>query len=346
MHLDAALNCRDEARLALATLVGGFILRPAGFEMIKSERIFVNAIRTYCASHDIRVDIKSQGWLVVMRRGEQRRFAFGYDLGLNSAVAHRIANDKAATAEVLTICGVPNVPHTLFLSPELYEYIKPGRAWHDMLGLLRAHADGIVVKPNEGTGGDLVFRVRSEPELERAVHRIFSSEKSLAISPYLEIEDEIRVILVDDQPVAVYRKERPAIVGDGRRSFLELAVASIPARQLSIVLPVIIDDLDKAALDRVLPAGERHVLNWRHNLGAGAKPVVLDHGATRDACVQLAQQAARSIGLRFGSVDVVRVDRGWRILEINSGVMMEALGEAQPDLVDAAYRIALEKVFQ
>jgi glutathione synthase/RimK-type ligase-like ATP-grasp enzyme len=314
--------------------------------MISSERIFVNAIRKYCASHDISVEIKSQGWLIVMRRGDKRRFAFGYDLGLNSAVAHRIANDKAATAEVLTICGIPCIPHTLFLSPKLYQYIKPGRAWHDMLDLLRANADGIVVKPNEGTGGDLVFRVGSEPELERAVHDIFSSEKSLAISPYLEIEQEVRVILIDDQPIVVYRKERPSIVGEGKRSFLELAVASIPAGQLSIVLPVIIGDLDKAALDRVLPAGERHLLNWRHNLGAGARPVLLTEGATRDACVQIAQDAARSVGLRFGSVDVVRVGRGWRILEINSGVMMEALGEAHPDLVDAVYRMALEKVFQ
>jgi glutathione synthase/RimK-type ligase-like ATP-grasp enzyme len=314
--------------------------------MINSERIFVNAIRKYCASHDIDVDIKSQGWLIVMRRGDQRRFAFGYDLGLNSAVAHRIANDKAATADVLAISGIPCVPHALFLSPELYGYVKPSRAWQEMLGLLKANASGIVIKPNEGTGGDLVFRARSEPELERAVHRIFASEKSLAISPYLEIEEEVRVILIDDQAVVVYRKERPSIVGDGKRGFLELAVASIPASQLSVVLPVIVEDLDKAALDRVLPAGERRVLNWRHNLGAGARPVVLDDGETRAACVRVARDAAKSIGVRFGSIDVVRVDRAWRVLEINSGVMMEALGESHPDLVEAAYRIALEKLFQ
>ncbi|MGA7806266.1 ATP-grasp domain-containing protein [Bradyrhizobium sp.] len=314
--------------------------------MISSERIFVNAVKKYCASHDIGVEIKSQGWLIVMRRGDRRRFAFGYDLGLNSAVAHRIANDKAATAELLTIRGVACVPHTLFLSPKLYPYIKPGTAWQDMLDLLRANAAGIVVKPNEGTGGDLVFRVRSEPELERAVHAIFSSEKSLAVSPYLEIEDEVRVVLIDDLPIVVYRKERPSITGDGKRSFLELAVASIPTGQLSTLLPVIIGDLDKAALDQVPPDGERHNLNWRHNLGAGARPMLLDQGVTRDACVEIAREAAGSIGLRFGSVDVVRVDQSWRVLEINSGVMMEALSEAHPDLVDAVYRMALDKVFQ
>ncbi len=49
--------------------------------------------------------------------------------------------------------------------------------------------------------------------------------------------------------------------------------------------------------------------------------------------------------MRFGSIDVVRVDNCWQVLEINSGVMMEALGKVHPDLVYAAYAAALDKVF-
>ena len=313
--------------------------------MINSQRAFVNAIRKYCANHDIAVEMRSQGWLVAMQRGEERRFAFGYDLGLNSAVAHRIANDKAATSDVLEICGIPHVPHTLFLSPKLYKYIAPSGSWQQMLDLLRQSPDGIVVKPNEGTGGNSVFKVSNESELERAAHEIFSSENSLAISPYMEIENEVRVILIDYLPIVVYGKQRPSIVADGKRSVLELTLATIPAEQLSSVLPAMLEDLDKAALDKVLPAGKRHTLNWRHNLGAGAQPVLLDQGATRDACVRIAQEAARSIEMRFGSIDVVLIDGGWRILEINSGVMMEALSKSHPELVNAAYGAAVEKVF-
>jgi glutathione synthase/RimK-type ligase-like ATP-grasp enzyme len=55
--------------------------------------------------------------------------------------------------------------------------------------------------------------------------------------------------------------------------------------------------------------------------------------------------AAKAIDLRFGSVDVVRVGGAWRILEINSGVMMEALGQAHPDLVETTYHAALDKAF-
>ena len=54
---------------------------------------------------------------------------------------------------------------------------------------------------------------------------------------------------------------------------------------------------------------------------------------------------ARAIGITFASIDVVRVDGAWKVLEINSGVMMEALGKLHPDLVQATYDAALDRVF-
>jgi glutathione synthase/RimK-type ligase-like ATP-grasp enzyme len=313
--------------------------------MLNSQRIFVNAVQKYCADNGVTVETRSQGWLMVMRKGPRRHLAYGYDVGLNSAVTHRIANDKAATAEVLGMNGVPCVPHALFLSPALSEYIPAAGSWQAMLGLLEQNPDGIVVKPNEGTSGNLVFKVQDKPALERAVSEIFSLNLNLAISPYLEIENEVRVILLDQVPMIVYSKSRPSIVGDGVHSILELALATIQAERLSTLLPRMVGDLDSATLETVLPSGQHHALNWRHNLDSGAQPVLLQQGATRERCVEIAIKAAKSIDLRFGSIDLVEVDNSWRILEINSGVMMEALGKAHPDLVYAAYAAALDRVF-
>ena len=100
-----------------------------------------------------------------------------------------------------------------------------------------------------------------------------------------------------------------------------------------------------ADLDAILPLGRRRVVNWRHNLDSGAQPILLGQGDTRDACVQIAVKAAKAIEIRFGSIDVVRVDGSWKILEINSGVMMESLSKSHPDLVYTAYNLALDKVF-
>jgi glutathione synthase/RimK-type ligase-like ATP-grasp enzyme len=313
--------------------------------MLNSQRTFVSAVSRYCADHGIAVEVRSQGWLLVMQRGTERHLALGYDLGLNSSVTHRIANDKAATAEVLEYWGIPCVPHTLFLSPKLSEYVPPTGTWEAMLLHLKENPQGIVVKPNEGTGGNCVFKVLTKPKLELAVSEIFSSNRSLSISPYLEIDAEVRVILVDYVPIVVYSKNRPSIVGDGRRSVLELALATVPVEKLSTVLPDMVGDMDQAALDAIPPSGQRHFLNWRHNLGSGAQPGLLETGAERDACVQIAVEAAKSIELRFGSIDVVQTGGQWKILEINSGVMMEALSKLHPDLVYATYSVALNKIF-
>jgi glutathione synthase/RimK-type ligase-like ATP-grasp enzyme len=313
--------------------------------MQSSQRIFVSAVQKYCAEHGISVETRSQGWLMVMRKGPRRHLTYGYDLGLNSAVAHRIANDKAATAELLQMNGIACVPHALFLSPALSEYAAATGSWEAMLGLLKQTPGGIVVKPNEGTSGRLVFKVQDQPALERAVSEIFSLNLNLAISPYLEIKDEVRVILVDTVPVIVYSKSRPSVTGDGVHSILELALAKIPAQRLSALLPRTVGDPDSVTLDTVLPPGQHYALNWRHNLDAGAEPVLLQQGAARERCVEIAIKAAKAIDLRFGSIDVVEVDGSWRILEINSGVMMEALGKAHPELVYAAYAAALDKVF-
>jgi glutathione synthase/RimK-type ligase-like ATP-grasp enzyme len=259
-------------------------------------RIFVDAITKYCASHGIACEVTSQGWLIVMERGGQRRFALGYDLGLNSAISHRIASDKAATSDILATVGIPCIAHTQFSNPVLAEYAPASGLREAMRALLMQYLQGVVVKPNEGTSGRLVFKVTDEAELDEAARKIFASHLSLAISPYVEIAEEVRVVLIDDTPMVVYAKQRGA--------------------------------------------------DWRHNLDLGARPVLLPSGAARDACVALAIKAAQAIGIRFASVDIVRVGGGWKVLEINSGVMMEALGRHYPEQARAAYTAALDKLFE
>jgi glutathione synthase/RimK-type ligase-like ATP-grasp enzyme len=264
--------------------------------MTTNQRIFVDAILRYCRARGIACEVRSQGWLMVMQRGERRRFALGYDIGLNSAIAHRLANDKSAAAEVLAFTGIPCVPHTLFLSPKLGRHIPPNGSREAMLGLLRAHGEGLVAKPNEGTSGRFVFKVTDEAELDHAAREIFASHLGLAISPFVDIEEEVRVILLDGEPRVVYAKER--------------------------------------------------IADWRHNLDFGARPILLAPGETRETCIAMATEAARAIGIRFASIDIVRAAGRSMVLEINSGVMMEVLGKHHPELVYATYEAALDRVFE
>src|SRR5262249_56249391 len=112
------------------------------------------------------------------------------------------------------------------------------------------------------------------------------------------------------------------------------------------VLKKMMEDCGQAELDAILPRGQRRAVDWRHNLEYGANPVLLETGTARETSVALAIKAARAIGIRFASIDVVRAGGNWQILEINSGVMMEALGSLHPEHVHATYHAALDKIFE
>ncbi|CAL74619.1 Conserved hypothetical protein; putative glutathione synthetase ATP-binding domain-like [Bradyrhizobium sp. ORS 278] len=311
--------------------------------MINHPRHQLAAVTRYCAERGIRLDVRDDGWLLVLEDATRRHLIFGYDFGLNSAVAHRIACDKAATAGLLTAAGVPAVPHAFLLAPALTGSRDPD--WTPILNMLEAHPAGLVVKPNEGTSGRGVTPVTSSADLKDAINRIFDAGASVAIAPLMEIADEVRVILLDDIPLIVYRKQRPAVTGDGVHSLRELAIASEPSELHDQLLRRLRDEFSEPLLDAIVPRGEQRLLSWRHNLELGARPMLLADGRVRETCSALAREAAGAINIRYASVDVVLTDGRWQVLEINSGVKMETLGRHAPELVEAACFAALDKIF-
>ena len=308
--------------------------------MINGQRLFVEIIKRYCAERGIALDIRADGWLLVLDRGSQRHLILGYDLGLNSSVAHRIASDKSATAELLALSGIACVPHAFFLGPQA----GPRAPLAPMLRLLDAHPEGLVVKPNEGTSGRLVFRAAARDSLARAVDAIFAANMNVAIAPYLDIDDEVRVVLLDGRPQVVYAKQRIAVVGDGRQSFRELALAATPPTRHVELIDNLRTESDDSDLDVVVPPGAQRLLNWRHNLEFGARAVLMEDGETCHDCATLAAAATDAIGIRFASVDIVHAHDRWQVLEVNSGVVMEQLGRQHPELVNTTYAAALDKV--
>jgi glutathione synthase/RimK-type ligase-like ATP-grasp enzyme len=309
--------------------------------MINRQRLLVEVIERYCIEHGIALDIRADGWLLVLDSGNRRHLILGYDLGLNGSVAHRIASDKSATAELLALSGIACVPHAFFLGPQ-----AGARApLAPMLRLLDAHPEGVVVKPNEGTSGRLVFRATTRDGLARAVDAIFAANMNVAIAPYLDIENEVRVVLLDGTPQLVYVKQRIAVIGDGRQTLRELALAATPLARHVELIDNLRSETDDNDLDAIVPSGAQRLLNWRHNLEFGARAMLLDAGEIRNTCVALAIAATDALGIRFASVDVVRAHHRWQVLEINSGVVMEQLGRQHPELVHAVYTAALDKVF-
>ena len=205
-----------------------------------AERLLVDCLRRYAARHALSVELLSHDWIAVLTRGGQRHLVFGYDLGLNGAAAAKIANDKSAAYAVLHAAGLAAVEHRVFLHPRVLDFLPVDGNWPGMLAAFEAFGRDAVVKDNEGTGGMEVFRVRSNTELEQRAHQLMQISRGLALSPFLDIDSEMRFVLLDGECLLAYRKERPAgewrhnLGLGGRAEPLDLADPSLqPALNLA-----------------------------------------------------------------------------------------------------------------
>ena len=302
----------------------------------------------------------SDGWIIQITHKKQVRYIHGYQFGLNLAASANLCNDKSSCSEILTACNIPNVPHYCFMSPLDMRYASPQGNWNALFSLFSKYGS-VICKNNDGTGGEEVYHARTQLELEHYSQRIFSTCPSMAVSPYYPIDSEYRLILLDGEVCLAYEKIRPCLTGDGHSSVWELYIRYLsdtrPYQAYQTVLP-------PEDADHILKTGETYLLNWKHNLGQGAAAQILydrtghikndiddDRRFLLDSLSVLAKKAADATGVRFASIDLVKIngESGFRVLEINSGVMMEYLsgaGKASHQIAKSIYREAIYKMFE
>ena len=234
---------------------------------------------------------------------------------------------------------MPAIPHEAFLNPSdpfVSSYVPITGALSAIHAYAEAHNFPVVVKPLKGTAGNLVFRAANPRELEAAVLKVWQTDYGVAVSPYVEILDEIRVVVSLGDAQLVYRKRRPCIVGDGVGTALELLSEALSRSSHPKRLCDSIGSMSAKFLNSVPEDGESVVTEWRHNLGLGAE-------AERVECpsaVAIALSAAEALNMKFCSVDiVVLADERMAVLEINSGVMMDAFMQSSAENREVALQI-------
>jgi glutathione synthase/RimK-type ligase-like ATP-grasp enzyme len=252
------------------------------------ERKINRIIRELCEERRIPLKTYSRDWVMQLEIGGEQKYIIGYNFPLNNATAQALCDDKSALSEVLLAHGVDAVRHHFFLYPTHASYDESADGRQKMLELLARYGE-IVCKDNEGTGGRDVYKVANEQELDAAAKRIFDKEKSLAIAPYYDIEEEYRVIILDGKAELAYRKVRQG--------------------------------------------------GWKHNLGQGALPEIVEDGRLERELASLASAAMSVAGVCFASVDIIRVGGEHKVLEINSGIMMENFAGASLGNYEVAKRI-------
>lgn len=311
--------------------------------MKNSQRVMVNIIEEICNEEKILCERFSYDWIFRLTKNGKTAHIFGYQFENNSATAQLICTDKCASSEILRSKGIPCVEHYFFISPDDLHYIGLEGNWPRMLELLNKYGK-LVCKPNEGTGGIDVFQVSSAVELELAVNSVFAHSRSLALSPFLPIEQEYRVILLNDQVKLVFSKTIQSLIGDGRSSFKQLLLQQNP----SLLETVPTGEFSEDLLNKIPKSGEKIPLNWKHNLGQGAQPEIVADPSLVAQLSNLALLAAEAVSVRFASVDIIRTGGEFKVLEINSGIMMESFARMNLQnyqLAKSIYKEALTALF-
>lgn len=302
-------------------------------------RQLVKIVKEICAECQITVRSFSYDWILQLCRNQRTMFLYGYKFPQNNASVEHICNDKAALSDVLEACGIPHVPHFYFMSPTHPGYTGPNGDWERLIALFEQYGP-LVCKTNTGSGGRNVVKVETRKALEQAVFELFSISHSLAVSPYIPIAAEYRVIVLEGNAEVIYQKQRPFVTGNGKDPIWKL-IRQAP-------------DLDgietDAGLDweRIPAAGEKADVSWKHNLGQGAVPVVIPEGTLHHTLADLALSCAAALELQFASIDIIQDREGYKILEINSGIMMETFAKSSPQNYQAAkeiYRKAILRYF-
>jgi glutathione synthase/RimK-type ligase-like ATP-grasp enzyme len=296
------------------------------------DRIVIQIIKELATELDLEVHFLCYNWLVRIQKNEVVKHIMGYDWELNSSTAQLIAKDKSACYETLLAQHIPAVEHQLFLSPQFQNYIGEKGSWKQILNYTEQHQYKVVCKSNIGTGGNEVYKINNQLQLETVVHELFSKYRGICLCPFYDITAEYRVILLKGEVQLIYAKERPSIIGNGINTLVELINEKYGQLSFEDV------ELQKINTLKIPPNGEKIELGWKHNLAKGAKPSIIQEGKLKDSLSALANQTANSINIQFASIDIIACKDELLVMEINSGVMMENFAQESKE----HYQIAKE----
>lgn len=295
-----------------------------------SNRNIVKIIENYCKNNSVTLSRISADWILKLTKNDETHFIVGYQFDLNSSATSAICLDKSATSEILELNNIPVVHHELFMTP-----IDISGNWSKMINFLNKYKK-IVCKINNGTGGKDVYFIDNEKTLEQAVTKIFSKDEYIALSPFYDIKNEYRAIILNNEVKLLYSKERQFVIGDGISSIFQLIANKFSAS------PKL--DLTDIPLNTILKKNEQYNICWKHNLGLGATPKIVSDKNVYDKISSLALTANNAINGKFVSVDIVETDEGLKVLEINSGIMMENFSAQNSENYKIAEKIYSEAV--
>ena len=291
----------------------------------------------------LKCTLLSKDWIFMLEKEGVTRFLAGYKSSLNDHALGMVIDDKYALYDVLKEKRLPVSEYNIVYGERVLEDYAIGcNNFSYVRKYFYDHNQDIVLKPNDGTCGRDVYRVRDINELEELYNRLTRKYFSINMGPFYHIKNEYRFIVFDGQVRIAYKKNKPVVYGDGISTIRDLLIRFNKRYFTS--------RLNDPMYDRVLASGEEFEYNWKFNLSQGAVASKIDDTDLYNKLKSIALNSAETVGLRFGSVDIIVTEEGNAlILEMNSGVMLENYIEQFSDGYEnakALYKDVIREMFR
>ena len=309
---------------------------------------FRHMLQSIAAEHSLELITKSHGWLNIFRSTTLNIdcVLYGTSFPLNGQSCAKLAADKTATTIILDLHNVPHVPHYLATNPNMiYSGFKNSNraingTWPHLIQTLAQH-QVLVFKPKEGSMGRSTYKVHNQLEMEQAWMELLAKRRDFCISPFVDIEHEYRCIFLDNDMHICFRKNVPCVTGDGVSSVAKLIAEyeQIVHKKMTLSKEV------QAQLEVVLAVDHVLMLDWCHNLSRGSRADKIISDELRVDLHKLGLQTMKALGLRFASVDIVKLtatavsrskdfvipDNRLLVLEVNGSVSVGGYVTQHPE---------------
>ncbi len=304
------------------------------------ERSFHVLIKEICEEMDIQVEKLSFQWILQLTKQGQVRHITNYLFDNNSQATGVIVADKYATYEVLKSQNIPVIKHTMIFNPTIWKQYIPEEGNGKIMEEELIKYKKLVVKPNCDCEGRGILLCYTLEETKRAIEDLFDKNyTSVSICPYYEIKTEYRAIYLEGEILLIYGKEKPFVIGDGRRTLGEL-----------IEKLTLLNKEMELELNKIPKKGEKIEISWKHNLSGGATATILPKNELYQEIEKLAIQAGKAMNINFASIDIIQtVDNQLYVIEINAGVCMDIFSktvEGGRERAKEIYQKAIQAMFK
>lgn len=310
------------------------------------QKPFYKIMNEICMEKDIEQKNLSYGWIKELKKDNKTHYIMRYQFDLNSAISYNIAGDKFASFEVLRANDVPTIEHKMIFNPKTRSVYYENKFIEEAKKLLSENNNKVVIKANDSFEGRDVYFCKSEEEIEDTIKKLFEEKNpTLSACPYMEIDFEYRAIYLCGELLYIYKKRKPYVIGDGKKTLQELIDKKNNDNNIQI------DVTKELDLKYVPKDKEEVVVSWKHNLSNGAEPIVIDE---KDEFIEkvkkVALDAGNALNIEFASIDVAKTKNNEIfVMEVNGSVCMNKFTEIIPNGYNIAkeiYSKAIDKMFE